>query len=191
MPIIEIKLFEEIWSFMSVITFGQLYKRMEIFFHCLCSKYKRHRQDYWTELFHITLIYIHEGILLRFFFLFFSVDTSQAGQGDINIEVVCNGQQVPAQRMMLDMNNQRYTFVPRVAMNHTLDATFNYEKVPGKQQNTIALYKVAAREICLLRNFVCLWFCFIIQQLQCSIMIIQVKVMPQEFTFINLWNDRN
>ncbi len=65
-------------------------------------------------------------------FCLFVVNTSEAGQGDIDVEVICNGQLIRTQRIMIDQNNHRYTFVPQTQMDHTLDVSFNYEKVPGK-----------------------------------------------------------
>ena len=59
------------------------------------------------------------------------MDTAEAGNGDIDVEVACNGQVVPVHRRHLDSFRTRFTFVPTVTMDHTVDVSFNYEKIPG------------------------------------------------------------
>ena len=61
------------------------------------------------------------------------MDTEDAGQGDVDVEVACGGQLLRTQREKLGPSSHRYSFVPIMAADHTIDITFNYEKVPGEQ----------------------------------------------------------
>ena len=63
--------------------------------------------------------------------LLFVVDTSEAGMGEFDIEVSCNGQRVASKRTPLDVHRTRYSFTPSVAMEHTVDIAYNYQKIPG------------------------------------------------------------
>ncbi len=62
----------------------------------------------------------------------FAVDTSQAGQGDIDVEVTCAGQMVRTARTKLDAYRHRFTFVPTARDFHLVNVNFNYDQVPGE-----------------------------------------------------------
>ena len=77
---------------------------------------------------------------MSFFFLqvyfifidvFISVDTSDAGPGDLDIQVMCQNQRVPTNVNQLDESRFRFTFSPEYALDHVADINFNYEKIPG------------------------------------------------------------
>ena len=60
-----------------------------------------------------------------------TVDTSNAGQGDIDVEVSVNGQLTRTTRSKIDGSHHRFTFVPQVKEDHVANVTFNYDPVPG------------------------------------------------------------
>ncbi len=59
------------------------------------------------------------------------VDTSEAGQGDIDVDVTVNGQPVRMTRNKLDAYRHRFTFVPQNKNDHMANVNFNYDPVPG------------------------------------------------------------
>ncbi len=59
------------------------------------------------------------------------VDTSAAGPGDIDVEVVCNGQLIRTNRSKIDVSRHRFTIIPETMADHIVNITFNYDKVPG------------------------------------------------------------
>ena len=68
-------------------------------------------------------------------FMNFSVDTSEAGQGDIDTEVSVNGQLVRTSRTRIDASHHRYVFTPQVNEDHVVSVMFNYDAVPGTLSN--------------------------------------------------------
>lgn len=59
------------------------------------------------------------------------VDASEAGSGDLDVEVSCNGQLVRIKREPLGQSQYRYTYVPKQGGEHLIDVQYNYERVPG------------------------------------------------------------
>ena len=59
------------------------------------------------------------------------MDTTGAGQGDLEVRVVCNGVLVPNRHVQLGDNLYRFIFIPSQAANHAIDIAFNLEKIPG------------------------------------------------------------
>lgn len=62
--------------------------------------------------------------------LFPTVETSQAGPG--NLEVTVNGGRVPTSAQAQGPHTYAISFTPREAIAHTVDLRFNGEDVPGK-----------------------------------------------------------
>lgn len=61
------------------------------------------------------------------------VDTSKAGQGDLDVHVSCNNVRVPSQLQLLpDGSRYNCSFVPATAQQHSVHVTYNKEPVPGK-----------------------------------------------------------
>ena len=62
----------------------------------------------------------------------FPVDSREAGSGDIDFEVTSNGQLVPTSRHILETNVDRFTYIPKVGKDHSIDVSFNYQSVTSK-----------------------------------------------------------
>ena len=60
------------------------------------------------------------------------VDASNAGSGDLDVEVRCNGQVVKIRREPLGQSQYRYTYIPKQGGEHLIDVQYNYESVPGE-----------------------------------------------------------
>ena len=61
-----------------------------------------------------------------------TVDTEEAGQGDVDVDVMCHTQLVRTRRQKLDAHRHRYTFVPTIVADHSIEVNFNYEVVKGR-----------------------------------------------------------
>ncbi len=59
------------------------------------------------------------------------MDTSEAGQGELNVQVTSMGQSVATDCTQLSDSKWRFTFVPSSALDHLAEVTYNYQKVPG------------------------------------------------------------
>lgn len=60
---------------------------------------------------------------------YFTVETSQAGPG--NLEVTVNGGRVPTSAQAQGQHTYAISFTPREAQNHTVELRFNGQDVPG------------------------------------------------------------
>jgi len=60
----------------------------------------------------------------------FTVDTSEAGTGNLEVTVTSAGGAVPLRHECLN-NLHTYYFVPRCPVDHVINVTFNKECVPG------------------------------------------------------------
>ena len=61
------------------------------------------------------------------------VDTSKAGQGDLDVHVSCNNVRVPCQLQLApDGSRHNCSFIPASAQQHSVHVTYNKEPVPGK-----------------------------------------------------------
>jgi hypothetical protein len=74
-------------------------------------------------------------IILYVCWLFPTVETSQAGPG--NLEVTVNGGRVPTSAQAQGPHTYAISFTPREAIAHTVDLRFNGEDVPGTVQIAI------------------------------------------------------
>ena len=61
----------------------------------------------------------------------FTVDSSKAGMGDVDVQVVCNNARIITQAKRISDNVFRHTFVAVHPQNHTATVLFNLEPVPG------------------------------------------------------------
>ena len=61
----------------------------------------------------------------------FDVDTSRAGQGNIEVHVECSGTEVLTHARQVSANATRYTFVPVMAQVHMATVKLNSDNVPG------------------------------------------------------------
>lgn len=77
-------------------------------------------------------------VILSIFELFPTVETSQAGPG--NLEVTVNGGRVPTSAQAQGPHTYAISFTPREAIAHTVDLRFNGEDVPGKVLYMCQLY---------------------------------------------------
>ena len=62
-------------------------------------------------------------------FVFFAVETSQAGPG--NLEVTVNGGQVPTSAQAQGSHTYAISFTPKEAKPHMIELRFNGEDIPG------------------------------------------------------------
>lgn len=60
-----------------------------------------------------------------------AVDSSEAGNGELSVQVTAGGQRVNCAANRLDEYLTRFTFCPTVPLDHLAEVSFNYEKVPG------------------------------------------------------------
>jgi len=65
----------------------------------------------------------------------FTVDTSLAGMGDLDVAVNCNEVRVPTQSRKMNASRICYTFVPVHPVQHTVVVTFNDITVPNTPMN--------------------------------------------------------
>ena len=65
-------------------------------------------------------------------FILIIVDASNAGSGDLDVEVRCNGQVVKIRREPLGLSQYRYTYFAKQGGEHLIDVQYNYESVPGE-----------------------------------------------------------
>ena len=63
------------------------------------------------------------------------MDTSEAGIGDLDVNVSCNGTRVSTSISHLGDDMARFTFLPNMHLDHIVDVAFNYEKVPGELEH--------------------------------------------------------
>ena len=60
-----------------------------------------------------------------------AVDTSEAGLGDLDIDVICKDTRVATHSQPLGRSHNRYTFVPVLPHNHIVNIKYNFDDVPG------------------------------------------------------------
>jgi len=60
-----------------------------------------------------------------------SVDASEAGFGDMDIDVICKDTRIPTQSQVIGRCHSRYTFCPTSPHNHIINIKFNLQDVPG------------------------------------------------------------
>lgn len=65
-----------------------------------------------------------------------TVDVTDSGFGDLDVEVVSNDVRIPTQIQALNVARHRYTFIPMSPFNHVVTVKYNDDDVPGKQ-NTL------------------------------------------------------
>ena len=63
---------------------------------------------------------------------FFPVDTSEAGVGDLDVKVICEGQTVNSRVQEVEEKNFHFSFAPNVCSTHTAEIAFNFDRVPGR-----------------------------------------------------------
>ena len=68
--------------------------------------------------------------------MLWSVDASEAGLGDMDIDVICKDISVPTQCKPLGRAHNRYTFLPVSPRNHLVNIKYNFDEVPGTPQET-------------------------------------------------------
>lgn len=61
----------------------------------------------------------------------FAVDASEAGIGDLDIDVLCKDTRIATQSQPLGRCHNRYTFIPMSPHNHIINIKFNFEDIPG------------------------------------------------------------
>lgn len=77
--------------------------------------------------------------------IFFAVDGSRAGSG--NLEILVNGGHVTS--FVRTLSSQRFlaSFVPHEAVTHLVEMTFNGESVPGRSDfSSVARVSFTARQ---------------------------------------------
>lgn len=62
----------------------------------------------------------------------FTVDTSKAGSGDLDVEVYCDKQLVRTVRKKLSNTQHRYTYIVQRPQEHSINVLFNLEEVQGR-----------------------------------------------------------
>jgi len=95
---------------------------------CMCDIYLNfiiYKTQFWIEILLYLLL-----VILSIWELFPTVETSQAGPG--NLEVTVNGGRVPTSAQAQGPHTYAISFTPREAIAHTVDLRFNGEDVPGK-----------------------------------------------------------
>ena len=60
-----------------------------------------------------------------------SVDASEAGLGDLDVDVMCKDARIPTQSQALGRSHNRYTFIPMSPHNHLINVKYNFDDVPG------------------------------------------------------------
>ena len=76
------------------------------------------------------------------------MDSSEAGNGDFNIQVTCEDQVIATQCTEIGQHRYRVVFVPAVCADHVADVTFNYQKIPGINSfNSRGLRAVVIKEV--------------------------------------------
>ena len=60
------------------------------------------------------------------------VDTTDAGMGDVDVDVTDGAVSIPVRRQALSTHRTRYTFVPRSPRDHLINIHFNSEAIPGE-----------------------------------------------------------
>jgi len=61
-----------------------------------------------------------------------TVDTSQAGLGDLDVSVTQCGVGVPVKRHQCSVDIVRYTFTVKLPKQHVINVVFNGENIPGR-----------------------------------------------------------
>lgn len=61
----------------------------------------------------------------------FTVDTREAGFGDLDVSVTQGGVGVPVKRSQMSLDVARYTFTTKLPKQHIINVSFNGESVPG------------------------------------------------------------
>jgi len=61
-----------------------------------------------------------------------TVDTSEAGFGDLDVSVTQSGIGVPVKRNQVSLDMARYSFTAKLPKQHIVNLSFNGENVPGK-----------------------------------------------------------
>ena len=70
----------------------------------------------------------------------FTVDTSKAGFGDVDVEVTSGSSRIGTQVKRISDSLYRYSFIPRNTETYTATVTMNGEQIPG--MSTIHLYRM-------------------------------------------------
>ena len=65
-------------------------------------------------------------------FLPSAVDSSEAGVGDVNVQVTCEDQVIGTKCTEIGERKHRVVFTSSVCTDHVADVTFNYQMVPGE-----------------------------------------------------------
>jgi hypothetical protein len=91
-----------------------------------------YKTQFWIEILLYLLL-----VILSIWELFPTVETSQAGPG--NLEVTVNGGRVPTSAQAQGPHTYAISVTPREAIAHTVDLRFNGEDVPGKVWYTCML----------------------------------------------------
>ena len=60
------------------------------------------------------------------------MDASEAGIGDLDIDVLCKDTRIATQSQPLGRCHNRYTFIPMSPHNHIINIKFNFEDIPGQ-----------------------------------------------------------
>lgn len=76
----------------------------------------------------------------RLKFIYFSVNASEAGAGNLEIIVSVNGVNVPNYVQSEGNAKFRVNFKPRDAAPHSLSVRFNGEPIPGNNNNMCNIY---------------------------------------------------
>jgi len=70
-------------------------------------------------------------VLMMLAVLSCAVDTTEAGIGDLDIDVICKDTRIPTQSQPLGHGHHRYMFVPMSPHNHVVNVKFNMSDIPG------------------------------------------------------------
>jgi len=65
-----------------------------------------------------------------------AVDASDAGLGDLDIDVICKDARIPTQSQVIGRAHTRYTFIPMSPHNHLVNVKYNFDDVPGTLSTT-------------------------------------------------------
>jgi len=61
-----------------------------------------------------------------------TVDSSEAGFGDVDVSVTQGGVGVPVKRSQVAVDIARYSFTTKLPKQHIIHVTFNGQNVPGQ-----------------------------------------------------------
>ena len=70
------------------------------------------------------------------------MDASEAGLGDLDIDVICKDTRIPTQSQAIGRAHNRYTFIPMSPHNHLVNIKYNFDDVPGGYAFRLLLHMI-------------------------------------------------